>query len=146
MITLNKNGLIARHTSMNLHMMWSYCTHYSINCHVQNPARSHYVEESINVLKNGHHHFIFIFWCWPGGYLAKFNHLKRKSYERLRLFAELHDTYLSSGCVHGWIIPFISKYKLSNSTSFGLGLLVSTGIRTPLHSLDCNRDETNSKS
>lgn len=32
-------------------------------------------------------------------------------------------------------MPFISKYRLSNSTSFGFGLLVSTGILIPLHSL-----------
>lgn len=47
--------------------------------------------------------------------------------------------YLSSGCVHGWMMPFMSKYRLSNSTSLGFGLVVSTGIRTPLHSLPCRR-------
>lgn len=45
--------------------------------------------------------------------------------------------YLSSGCVQGWIIPFMSKYRLSNSTSLGLGLLVSIEALTPLHSFAC---------
>lgn len=45
--------------------------------------------------------------------------------------------YLSSGCVHGWMMPFMSRYRLSNSTSLGLGRVVSTGIRTPLHSRPC---------
>ena len=40
--------------------------------------------------------------------------------------------YLSSGCVQGWIIPFMSKYKLSNSTPLGFGAVVSTGISSPL--------------
>lgn len=51
-----------------------------------------------------------------------------------------HDqkhSYLSSGCVHGWMMPFMSRYRLSNSTSLGFGLVVSTGIRTPLHSFPC---------
>ena len=43
---------------------------------------------------------------------------------------------LSSGWVHGWMIPFMSKYKLSNSTWFGLGFVMSVGCLTPLHSWD----------
>jgi len=39
--------------------------------------------------------------------------------------------YLSSGWLQGWIIPFISRYRLSNSISFGFGWDVSTGILTP---------------
>ena len=41
---------------------------------------------------------------------------------------------LSSGCVHGWMIPFMSRYKLSNSTWFGFGFVASTGGRTPFSS------------
>lgn len=37
---------------------------------------------------------------------------------------------LSSGCEHGWIMPFMSRYRLSTSNPFGLGLLVSTGMVT----------------
>lgn len=33
-----------------------------------------------------------------------------------------------SGCVQGWTIPFISRYKLSNSSPLGLGPEVSTGF------------------
>lgn len=40
-------------------------------------------------------------------------------------------TYLSSGCVQGCIIPFISRYKLSNSTPFGFGSAEFTGMHTP---------------
>ena len=40
-------------------------------------------------------------------------------------------TYLFSGCVQGCIIPFISRYKLSNSISLGFGWLASTGTVTP---------------
>lgn len=43
--------------------------------------------------------------------------------------------YLSSGWQQGWIIPFMSRYKLSNSTSLGFSLLVSTGIFSPFTSL-----------
>ena len=46
---------------------------------------------------------------------------------------------LSSGWVHGWIIPFMSKYKLSNSTWFGLGFVMSVGCLTPLHSWDWSK-------
>ena len=46
---------------------------------------------------------------------------------------------LSSGWVHGWMIPFMSKYKLSNSTWFGLGFVMSTGCLTPLHSWDWSK-------
>lgn len=38
---------------------------------------------------------------------------------------------LSSGCVHGWIIPFMSRYKLSNSTPFGFGSVASSGSQLP---------------
>ena len=37
----------------------------------------------------------------------------------------------SSGWEAGWMIPFMSRYKLSNSTAFGLGCDVSTGMRSP---------------
>ena len=46
---------------------------------------------------------------------------------------------LSSGWVHGWMIPFMSKYKLSNSTWFGLGFVMSVGCLTPLHSWDWSK-------
>src|SRR5271169_4664901 len=38
---------------------------------------------------------------------------------------------LSSGCEHGCTIPLKSRYKLSNSTLFGFGCVVSTGTTTP---------------
>src|SRR5579859_1711376 len=37
----------------------------------------------------------------------------------------------SSGCEHGWTIPLKSRYKLSNSTLFGLGWEISTGTVVP---------------
>src|SRR5271170_1736235 len=41
----------------------------------------------------------------------------------------------SSGCEHGCTIPLKSRYKLSYSTLFGFGAVVSTGIVTPFTSL-----------
>ncbi len=41
---------------------------------------------------------------------------------------------LPSGCVHGCTIPFISRYKQSNSSPFGLGVEVSSGNGTSVPS------------
>lgn len=38
---------------------------------------------------------------------------------------------LSSGWEQGWTIPFMSRYRLSNSSPLGLGRVVSTGMTLP---------------
>lgn len=38
---------------------------------------------------------------------------------------------LSSGWKQGWMMPFISRYRLSYSSPFGLGWVVSIGTFTP---------------
>jgi len=48
-----------------------------------------------------------------------------------KLIINLVKTYLSSGCVQGCIIPFISRYKLSNSIPFGFGSAEFTGTHIP---------------
>lgn len=50
------------------------------------------------------------------------------------IITRLYCTYLFSGWQHGCIMPFMSKYKLSNSTPFGFGWLESIGITCPLTS------------
>ncbi|KAF2840077.1 hypothetical protein M501DRAFT_971962 [Patellaria atrata CBS 101060] len=37
----------------------------------------------------------------------------------------------SSGCAHGWTMPFMSRYRLSNSSPLGFRSRVSIGIFTP---------------
>lgn len=108
-------------------------TYHSIYSHVEKPSWSYNIEKPVNVLKNCNHHFIFVFRCWST--------MINRQCNTTRYFLcdvwyqwQKQVTYLSSGWVQGWMIPFISKYRLSNSTSFGLGLLASTGIFTPLHS------------
>jgi len=51
--------------------------------------------------------------------------------------------YLFSGCVQGCIIPFMSKYKLSNSTPFGFGNDESIGICSPSTSVDYKKPNVN---
>lgn len=53
----------------------------------------------------------------------------------IRCNESILSTYLSSGWQHGWMMPFISRYRLSNSISFGFGCEESTGILTPFISL-----------
>ena len=45
---------------------------------------------------------------------------------------------LSSGCEQGCTIPFMSRYRLSNSSLLGFGPLVSTGISIPSISRGCS--------
>lgn len=42
---------------------------------------------------------------------------------------------LSSGCEHGWTMPFMSRYKLSNSSPFGFFPRMSRGMSCP--SISC---------
>lgn len=46
--------------------MPSINTYNTINGHVKNSSWTNDVEEPVDVLKNGNHHFIFIFGCRPG--------------------------------------------------------------------------------
>ncbi len=96
--------------------------YHSINSHVQQSSWSNNRKHSVNAFKNCNHHLIFIL----GGRSVKGDSVTWNEDSN-----SCQDIYLSSGCVHGWMMPFISKYRLSNSIPFGLGFDTSTGKFLP---------------
>ena len=42
-------------------------THHSVNSHVQQFTGSNKIKYSVNILKNGYHHFVFILRSWSKG-------------------------------------------------------------------------------
>lgn len=96
---------------------------------VHKHKQTHNGKDSVNELKNGNHHFIFIFCGRPALVLNKIRYFNAKFW--INKLSNSQKLYLSSGWVQEWIITFMSKYKLSNSTPFGLGKDVSIGRRRP---------------
>lgn len=42
-----------------------HVTHHPVDGHVQDPPGPHNVEEAVDVLKDGHHHLVLVFWGRP---------------------------------------------------------------------------------
>ena len=73
--------------------------YHSINSHVQQSPGPHNVEDAVNVLKNGLHHFILVLGSWPvrvgGGTYHTHTHTRAHTSTHsliLRVTARMNDT------------------------------------------------------
>lgn len=71
---------------------------------------------------------IILAWCMLQIFSPKF---MQCTFGLFLYVCEYLRTHLFSGWQHGWMIPFMSRYRLSNSTSFGLAVVVSIGTLFP---------------